>query len=217
MTNLVSAEMLIQSAANQSQRLVSLSSGLGGVLGALARGTPTQADDARGAAAGGWRSAPLGQLSIASADVDQESLELRLNNRKVALKRQVADFAMHLDAVWRVKLFEQLDDLLDFEQWNEEDELPNIESFRTFMRVVLHCHPDIRPGLGLTSDGHMIAAWTTGRDRLTVECHPEDHIRWVAVKYDGDDRISTATISVARHLPRYLRPYEPSRWFDRRL
>jgi hypothetical protein len=124
-----------------------------------------------------------------------------------------SNVVMHLDREWRDRLFAQLDDLLDVQDWHEDDEPLLDESFRTFLRLILYQQPKRRPGLGLSHRGHLVAAWTTGADRLTLECAPGDTIRWVlSCQIDGEHERAAGETHVAR-LPEILRPYGPDRWF----
>jgi hypothetical protein len=137
-----------------------------------------------------------------------------LFNQLVELKVVTARIAMHLESAWRAGLFRQLDELLDAESWDFSDELPSQASFLTFLRLVVLLGKPRRPSLGATGDGNIIAAWTRGRERLTIECQPDDQLRWIVVRYFGDDRESAAgTCKVARLLSR-LGPFGPEIWFD---
>jgi hypothetical protein len=151
----------------------------------------------------------LRQVIVADPSSDVE----RAFDQLVALKIQSADFAMHLDAAWRAGLFSQLDQLLDADEWDFDDAMPSVESFRTFLRLIIHNKVANRPGLGATRDGKIIAAWTAGKDRLTVECMPDDTIRWVLVKYEDGQRVSSANTGPVSLLRKYLAPYEPGVWF----
>jgi hypothetical protein len=151
----------------------------------------------------------LRQVIVADPSSDVE----RAFDQLVALKIQSADFAMHLDTAWRAGLFSQLDQLLDADEWDFDDAMPSVESFRTFLRLIIHNKVANRPGLGATRDGKIIAAWTAGKDRLTVECMPDDTIRWVLVKYEDGQRVSSANTGPVSLLRKYLAPYEPGVWF----
>jgi hypothetical protein len=140
-------------------------------------------------------------------------LEERLYDARAACKIRTATVAMHLDHDWRIRFFRQLDNLMDIDNW-EKDDLPVTNaSFGTLLRMLLFIRPKRRPGLGITNDGNIIAAWTVGKDRLTIECRAADQVRWVVVIYDGEERESAAGEA---HLPRLmdvLAPYKPQRWF----
>ncbi len=91
-------------------------------------------------------------------------LEERLYNAQAACKIRTATVAMHLDHDWRIRFFRQLDNLMDIDNW-EKDDLPVTDaSFATLLRMLLFIRPKRRPGLGITNDGNIIAAWTAGKN-----------------------------------------------------
>ena len=120
---------------------------------------------------------------------------------------------MHLNGEWRAKLFHQLDSLLDPAEWELGDQPLQESSFATFLKAMLNINPERRPGLGLSSVGHLIAAWTTGADRLTIEFLPSDRVRWVlSRRYDDDIERFAGETGVAR-LAEGLHIYNPEHWF----
>ena len=141
------------------------------------------------------------------------SMAERLHDALTSAKVMTSSVVMHLDRKWRDRLFAQLDDLLDVQDWHEDDEPLVDESFRTFLRLILFQKPERSPGLGVSHRGHLIAAWTVGTDRLTLECGADDTIRWVlSCEIDGERERAAGETHVAR-LPEILRPYGPDRWF----
>ncbi len=140
-------------------------------------------------------------------------IEERLYDARALCKTKTAAVAMHLDFEWRSLFFSQLDSLMDFENWEKED-LPITEaSFTTLLRMLLLIRPARRPGLGSTSYGNIIAAWTVEKDRLTIECLPRDEVRWVLSRYlDGDRESAAGQVALSRLLA-VLAPYNPERWF----
>jgi hypothetical protein len=140
-------------------------------------------------------------------------LEERLYNARAACKIRTATVAMHLDHDWRIRFFRQLDNLMDIDNW-EKDDLPVTDaSFGTLLRMLLFIRSKRRPGLGITNDGNIIAAWTAGKNRLTIECGADDQVRWVVVIYDGEERESAAGEACLSRLMDVLAPYKPQRWF----
>jgi hypothetical protein len=132
----------------------------------------------------------------------------------VALRMLAANYVMHLDEAWRSGMFKQLGNLVDADEWDFSDELPSPASFKTFLRMIIHNQVKLRPGLGATSDGNIVAAWTTGRDRLTVECMPNDDVRWVVTRYlDGVRKVSSANTAPVDQLRALLAPLKPEVWF----
>jgi hypothetical protein len=121
--------------------------------------------------------------------------------------------AVKLGPDHRASVFKQLDLLLDAEEWPESDLPPTLASYRTLLRIVLVLKPRRPPGLGTSSLGRLVAAWTTGPDRLTIECLPNDRLRWVVSVGTDDDRRTAAGESQLKHLVSELSPYGPERWF----
>jgi hypothetical protein len=140
-------------------------------------------------------------------------LEERLYEALAACKIRTAAVAMHLDPEWRMRFFKQLDNLMDIDNWEKED-LPVTEaSFATLLRMLLFIRPKRRPGIGITNNGNIVAAWTVGKNRLTIECQAADQVRWVVVIYDGEERESGAGETQLPRLLHVLAPYQPQRWF----
>ncbi|HEY5409339.1 MAG TPA: hypothetical protein VIJ94_01305 [Caulobacteraceae bacterium] len=157
-----------------------------------------------------WRSDQPAHTRTISRPVDPDE---RLFDQLVALKLTAADFPAQLDVAWRAGLFARLDHLLDADEWDFTDEMPSVESFKTLLRAIIHNHVKTRPGLGATRDGKIIASWRNGEDRLVLEAMPNDHVRWVASRHIGGDRISAAGTSPSRFLRSALQPYNPEVWF----
>lgn len=116
-------------------------------------------------------------------------------------------------AEWRHKLFNQLDSLHEITEWEDGDAPLSLPSMRTFLRTILFIDPERGPGLGLSSVGNLIAAWTKGKDRLTMEFLPNDIVRWAAVSETevGTER-GTGECSASR-IKSVLAPYNPEHWF----
>lgn len=156
--------------------------------------------------------AALGSYSETSR-TPSPAIEEALYNSRAALKLQVAAIAMHLNKEWRNRLFAQVDSLLDADEWDDRDEPVVWASFTTFLRMILLLKAKRGPGIGATSEGNIIAAWSVGRDRLTVECLPMDQIRWVLVRYLDDKRESAAGQTDLLRLFEVLHPYNHKDWF----
>ncbi|HOT82157.1 MAG TPA: hypothetical protein PLQ12_02490 [Candidatus Defluviicoccus seviourii] len=142
------------------------------------------------------------------------SLEAKLFDSRAACKIRTAQIAMHLEPGRRERFFAQVDSLLDADEWDEDDQPISAASFATLLRLLLLIRPKRWPGLGASMDGHVIAAWTKGENRLTVECLPEDQLRWVLVRYRNGERKSAADDTALLGLPDALQPYEPQIWFS---
>jgi hypothetical protein len=121
---------------------------------------------------------------------------------------------MHLDPVWRQTLLSTLDRLLDSDDWDEEFVLPSEQSFSTFLRMVIYLHPTKRPGLGLSANGHFLAAWTRGEDRIVIESLANDEVRWVLSRTVQGERESAAGKILLHRVPDVIAPYDPSPLFE---
>lgn len=142
------------------------------------------------------------------------SLAERLYDALAEAKLLTSQVAMHFDQDWRTRLFAQLDDLLDVEEWHEDDEPIKGASFRTFLRMMIFQSPERRPGLGVSHRGNLIAAWTSGADRLTLEFSPSDMIRWVlSCEIDGELERAAGETPV-RRFPEVVSAFHPERWFS---
>jgi hypothetical protein len=120
-----------------------------------------------------------------------------------------------MDDGWRRGLYRQLDSLLDIDEWMEGEAPLGTNSFATFLRLMLMVHPEIRPGLGLTHSGNLIASWQSDHSRLSVECLPNDKIRYV-LSHEIDDRAeSSAGDSTVDRVLEVLAPFRPEQWFAR--
>ena len=143
----------------------------------------------------------------------EKSCAEQLYDALAEAKVMTAQIAMHLDSDWQAELFAELDDLLKLEDWHEDDKPFGGSSFATFLRVILIEKPKCRPGLGVSDLGNLIAAWTNGTARLTLECYPGDMIRWVLSCKIDDEVERAAGETQVRRLPTVLQPFFPDRWF----
>lgn len=139
--------------------------------------------------------------------------EEQIFDRLVAFKVSTSQLAMHLHEAWRGGLFNQLDDLLDANDWDFEDRLPTVASFKTFLRMIIALGEIRRPSLGATSNGDIIAAWQHEKDRLTVECLPNDQIRWVVRRTLRGERVTVAGKNSSSLLLEVLAPYNVGEMF----
>jgi hypothetical protein len=151
--------------------------------------------------------------SLVQERVRAKELPERAYDALAAAKILTAQVAMHFDRASRDKLFQQLDSLHDISEWEEGDEPVRQASFATFLKAILSLRPQRRPGLGLSHDGNLVAAWTSGRDRLTIEFLQNDRVRWVLARYLDDEPDRYAGQTPVTRLAEGLKPYQPEHWF----
>jgi hypothetical protein len=138
-----------------------------------------------------------------------ENVFAALANAKMATAR----VAMHLSNEWRQQLFRELDVLHDVDEWESGDKPVTEGSYTTFLRAILALHIGRRPGLGLSSDGNLVAAWTVGPDRLTLEFLPQNKVRWTVSRNVMGETERAAGIGSVKRLEDVLAPYNPAAWF----
>jgi hypothetical protein len=162
--------------------------------------------DSHQAALTRWLEAQAEQGSSSSLD------ERPLAKALAECKRQLSRISMHLPTGWFGAFNRQLDLLVDEAEWDDGDLPPKPQSFATLLRMLLVLRPDRRPGLGASSRGLMIAMWTVGPDKFTVECLPNDVVRWWIVRtVDGATEKGAGETQITR-LAQVIAPYAPATW-----
>lgn len=141
-----------------------------------------------------------------------KSIDEQLFDATANVKILTSQVAMHLDREWRERLFQQLDSLHDPEEWEAEDKPIQQSSFATFLKAICQIKPTVRPGLGLSHGGQLVAAWTSGKNRLTIEFMPNDRVRWVVSRYPDGELEQFAGQTMVSRLMVGLRPYSPEEW-----
>jgi len=155
--------------------------------------------------------ASLRPFSIATNN-ETKTIEERLFDATANVKILTSQVAMHLDREWRERLFQQLDSLHDPEEWEPDDRPIQQSSFATFLKAICQIRPTVRPGLGLSHGGQLLAAWTSGKNRLTIEFLPNDRVRWVVSRYPEGDLEQVAGQGAVSRLLDSLSPYSPEEW-----
>lgn len=157
---------------------------------------------------------PQSPASLHSRD-DEKSIEERLFEATANVKILTSQVAMHLDSVWREKLFRQIDSLHDADEWDPADTPIRKSSFNTFLKAIFLIKPQRLPGLGLSHGGALIAAWTTGENRLTIEFLAHDRVRWVISRRHNNESEQYAGHTSVGRLFEGLQPHHPEEWFSK--
>ncbi|MBL8706992.1 MAG: hypothetical protein JNM30_19215 [Rhodospirillales bacterium] len=143
----------------------------------------------------------------------QKVFEDRLYVRRAELKIEAAKFAMHLTPQWRAGISAQLDDILETDSWHEEDRLPTVASFRTFLRYATLAKNLRVPRLLVSNAGNVAAAWFNGERRLTIEFLEKDNARVVVSRVTTDGQSENAAYQgPLKRLEHVLAPYEVRDW-----
>jgi hypothetical protein len=158
--------------------------------------------------------------SILDGVIDKKVEELRfieelLFDNRAELKKITAQYGLsHLDKTLRSQLFQQIDWILDDQEWEQLDSFADEESFKTLIRFVLNANPIKAPYLNIADDGHLIATWLSGENKLRLECFQNDRIkRFISCMIDGEaEGDAGETFSLQRLLDR-LEPFRQAGWF----
>jgi hypothetical protein len=143
------------------------------------------------------RASLFDQLAIANDN--PRSLEEELAVRLASAQRELSIVSMYLTHEFRAGCMRQLANLLNYESWDEDDTLLDVQSMRSFARAMAVLQPKNRPMLGLSESGNLLAMWAFGASRLSFESLPYDHIKWFAYSGLGDDRdVAAGTTTVGR-------------------
>lgn len=155
---------------------------------------------------------PISPSSLPFAHTEK-AVDQQLFDATASVKILTSQVAMHMDMKLREKIFKQIDSLHDLDEWNMDDRPVLVRSFASFLKMILQIKPHRHPGLGLTYEGHLIAAWTTGKDRLTIEFFPNNRVRWVLSSNSEGETERAAGETVVSLLYSRLMPYRPDHWF----
>ena len=78
--------------------------------------------------------------------------------------------------------------VLNHDEFEDEDELPSIDSYRTFLRSVAQLKPARRPNLGINGKGNFLAVWRSENFQAVFEFMPFDRMKWTLTLVQAGDR-----------------------------
>lgn len=142
-------------------------------------------------------------------------IEEKLFSALAEMKVFFSQIAMHMESEWRNRLFLQLDRLHDPAEWDVGDDPVEIGSFRTFLRMMFLLKPKCPPGLALANEGHLLAHWINGRNRLSIECLNGDELKVVFTRWINERPDRGAIVTSIDRVGLNLSPYEPACWFEK--
>jgi hypothetical protein len=105
-------------------------------------------------------------------------LNQALFDNAVTIKVASSKLSMHLSQRYRSQLFEEVDRLLDIDNWDDDSTLIDDRSFQTFLRAILYNRIGKIPSLGV-SQGRLLASWHNhdASQRLYVEFLIDDRVK----------------------------------------
>lgn len=104
----------------------------------------------------------------------------------------LSEYSVHLDPKIRAGLLAQTRMIFDPNDWDDEETHPSIDSFRSMVKCIVELSPGIRPNLGVTDDGQMIAMWFNKSSKAVLEFFANDRMRWL-VSYPDDGTVGRAS------------------------
>jgi hypothetical protein len=141
-------------------------------------------------------------------------IEERLFDATAEIKMLTSTVGMYLTKKWRDKVFSQIDSLHSFSDWDIDGNPIQKESFQTFLKTIINLNPVDFPALGLADNGFLLAGWYEGKDRLTIEFHPKDIVKWIVSKDLGSEIERANGVTTVSRLRACLLPYNQKSWFN---
>lgn len=137
----------------------------------------------------------------------EASIETQLFDSLSRSATLLAGLSMHLPASWRQDAIEQMRTLLSLEAWDDDSNLLDVESTKTFLRFVIFGNVRRIPSLGISNRRRLTAAWTWPARKLFMEFSAGDHCRAVysfpgqfeAIRQAMDGNIGDAVGVLARN------------------
>jgi len=117
------------------------------------------------------------------------SFDERIFDSLVSLKVAISQYAMHLGAAERQRLFEELDSKINVEDWHEDDTLPAVSSLQEFLKWMIYSKHCQWTSIGASSQGSILVAWHTPRVLLTANFEARDSVRWTAQVKSADGEV----------------------------
>ncbi len=122
-----------------------------------------------------------------SDDIIQNLFDNRSN-----LKQLISKISMHMKDATRRDFFKQIDELLDIEEFTEDDSLINQESFRAFLNFFSTTHNLKRTALTVTPSGNTVTSWIVPNEKLHIEFLPSGYSRTIASLVKNEEKETRA-------------------------
>lgn len=135
------------------------------------------------------------------------SFQQRVFDARVEMKVAVSNYAMHLAPETRAKLFHDLDEVINIDDWYEEDALPNTVSFRDFLKWTIYSKRYNWLSIGFSDEGNILSAWKSGYGLLTATFRGNSRVLWTATRSSPDGETYAAGESTLQFFEREARLY----------
>tara|TARA_R110002095_G_scaffold183373_3_gene160565 strand:+ start:1311 stop:1892 length:582 start_codon:yes stop_codon:yes gene_type:complete len=107
--------------------------------------------------------------SALSSVASSEDIEFQLFENRSNLKQMISKIAMHMKDDVRKDFFKQLDNLLDIEEFTDDDSLINPRSFHSFLNFFAVTSGLKRIALTVAPSGNTVASWLLDNESLHIE------------------------------------------------
>jgi hypothetical protein len=122
----------------------------------------------------------------------QKTFEQRVTDALVQLKAAAAEYAMHLSSAQRETIFNQLESIINVEDWYEEDEFPKLNSFKDLLAWSIYADVPQWDSLGVDDDGDILVAWHNDQVTLTANFDGNRLVRWTSRYQEEGDAVAHA-------------------------
>jgi hypothetical protein len=116
------------------------------------------------------------------APVDKEApapLKHQLFDSLAAASTSIGQLSMHLQPEWRANLLAQLRSMLSIESWDDDSNLLDAVSVRSFLRFVIYGGIQRVPQIGINNSRELTATWILGDRRVYMDFGVRDACRAV--------------------------------------
>jgi hypothetical protein len=135
------------------------------------------------------------------------SFQQRVFDARVEMKVAVSNYAMHLAPETRAKLFHDLDEVVNVDDWYEEDALPNTVSFRDFLKWTIYSKRYNWLSIGFSDEGKILVAWKSECGLLTATFGGNSRVLWTATRSSPEGETYAAGESTLQFFEREARLY----------
>lgn len=116
----------------------------------------------------------------------------RVEATLVELKAAAAQYAMHLSADQRETIFDQLENIINVEDWYEDDQFPKLSAFKDLLAWSIYAALPQWHSFGVDDDGDVLVAWHSDEVTLTANFDGNRLVRWTSRYRDDGDSVAHA-------------------------
>lgn len=158
----------------------------------LAAAVPSRSINAAPRLISGVESATQPSNFVSSMRVEP-TFEQKITDALVGLKAATSAYAMHITSDAMENIFAQLEDVINLDDWHEEDEFPRLQSFKDLLAWSIYAGVQQWDSLGVDDDGDVLVAWYSEQITLTANFDGHRLVRWTSRYQDGDDVVAHAS------------------------